>query len=191
MTSTRAVAAAVILLLALPVAIASQALGTAAPGITIHIMLGASMMALALAMFDFSLPRWVNLVGAASAAAFGAIFLLQALSLILNDALQVIAFDILGHEPERFLPLGILFWAAALLLRASTGKTRLMGWVIVPAVIGLQVAILLGPVIGIEMTNPKIAFLLPFVWLLFEGAKSAVVGRRDPVGRELAAATAA
>jgi hypothetical protein len=191
MTSTKGVAAAVFMLLALPVTILASQLGDTAAGVTIHVMLGASMVSLALAMFDFPLPRWVNLVGAASAAAFGGIFLLQALSLGLNDALDVIAFQILGHEPERFLPLGILFWSAALLLRGSTGRTRFMGWAIVPAVLGVQAAILIGPVIGIEMSNPKIAFLLPFVWLLFESAKSAALpNAARTAGTDLAAATA-
>jgi hypothetical protein len=177
------------MLLALPVTIASQVLGPDAPAIVIHIALGASMLALALAVFDFPLPRWVNVIGSASAGAFGAIFLLQALSLAMNDALQVIAFDILGHEPERFLPLGILFWAAALLLRGTTGKTRLIGWAIVPAVIGLQAAILLGPVIGIDVGNPKFVFLLPFVWLLIESAKPAVRAEHRSASPGLAAAT--
>jgi hypothetical protein len=192
MTSPRGVASAIIILLVLPAAIvASQTLGDRAAGITIHVMLGASMLALALATLDFSLPRWVNVIGAASAGAFGAIFLLQALSLALNDALQVIAFDILGNEPERFLPLGIIFWSAALLLRASSGRTRLMGWAIVPAIVGLQAAILVGPVIGIEVGTPKIAFLLPFVWLLLESAKAAPsLGGREPARSELAAAVA-
>ena len=192
MTSTRGVASAVFMALAIPVTIvASQALGETGAVIAIHIMLGASMVALALATFDFRLPRWITFIGAGSAAAFGAIFLLQALSLSLNGALDFIAFKILGHTPELLLPVGILFWFAALLLRDSSGRTRYVGWAIVPAVIGLQAALLIGIVTGIEVSNLKVVFMLPFVWLLLESAKSAAhssVGR--PAASDLATATA-
>jgi hypothetical protein len=192
MTSSRGVAAAVFMLLAIPATIvASQVLGNTAAGVTIHIMLGASMVALALATFDFPLPRWINLIGAASAAAFGAIFLIQAVSLGLNDALDFIAFKILGQTPELILPIGILFWFAALLLRGSRGRTRYVGWAIVPAVIGLQAALFIGLLTGIEVTNLKVVFILPFVWLLFESAKSAASSAgRQPAHSDLAAATA-
>ena len=129
MTSTRGVASAVFMALAIPVTIvASQALGETGAVIAIHIMLGASMVALALATFDFRLPRWITFIGAGSAAAFGAIFLLQALSLSLNGALDFIAFKILGHTPELLLPVGILFWFAALLLAiAAAGPGMSVG----------------------------------------------------------------
>jgi hypothetical protein len=189
MTSTRGIASAVFMLLAIPATLASQALGPWAPGIVIHVFLGASMLALAVAVFDFPLPRWVNWIGAASAGAFGAIFLLQALSLGLNDALDVIAFKILGQAPELLLPIGIFFWFAALLLRASRGRTRYVGWVIVPAVIGLQAALFIGLLTGIEVANLKVVFMLPFVWLLLESAKrAAVIPGRRPASAELAAA---
>jgi len=191
MTSTRGIASAAFMLLAIPATLASQALGAWAPVIVIHVFLGASMLALAVAVFDFPLPRWVNVIGAASAAAFGAIFLLQALSLSLNDSLDFIAFKILGQAPELLLPIGILFWFAALLLRASRGRTRYVGWVIVPAVIGLQAALFIGLLTGIEVANLKVVFMLPFVWLLLESAKRAAVlpGRRS-ASAELEAAVA-
>ena len=57
--------------------------------------------------------------------------------------------------------------------------------------IGLQAALLIGIVTGIEVSNLKVVFMLPFVWLLLESAKSAAhssVGR--PAASDLATATA-
>jgi hypothetical protein len=161
------------MLLAVPAAIAAVVLGEQAPGVVIHIALGAGCIALALAMFDFGLPRWLNWVGAASAGALGAIFLLQAVSLTIpNAAFERIAFGILGQEPERFLPIGILAWFTGLLLSGTQGRTRLIGWAIVPLVVGLTVATFAGLVLHIEVPNIRVLFLLPFVWLLLESAKA-------------------
>jgi hypothetical protein len=173
MRSQRGVAAALIMLLALPAAIVSTALGEQASGVVIHIALGASCVVLAFAMFDFGLPRWLNLVGAISAGALGAVFLLQAVSLVVpNETLERIAFAILGQEPERFLPVGILAWFTGLLLAGGTqGWTRSVGWVVIPLVVGVEVAWLAGYFLQIEVPNPKILFLLPFAWLLMVSAK--------------------
>jgi hypothetical protein len=173
----KGVAAALTLLLAIPVALASSIFGEDLPGIVIHIALGAGSVLFAAAVFDFGLPRWVNWIGAASGAALGAIFLLQALSLMIPGAgLDGVVFGILGQEPERYLPLGILAWFVALLLAGSLGMTRLIGWVVMPVVVGLEVASFAGMIIGIDVPNLKILFLAPFVWLLIESAQRGLVG---------------
>jgi hypothetical protein len=173
MRSLRGVAAALILLLAVPAALVSVILGEQAPGIVIHIALGAGCLAFALAVFDFGLPRWLNWVGAASAGALGAIFLLQAVSLTIPNAdFERIAFGILGQEPERFLPVGMLAWFTGLLLAGTQGRTRLIGWAVMPVVLGLEVASFAGLVLNIEVPNLKVLFLVPFVWLLMESAKA-------------------
>lgn len=192
MTSAAGVVAAVIMLLAVPLTIASQVLGDWAPGIVIHVALGTSCLALAIAVFDFALPRWVNRAGAASAAALGAIFLLQAVSLAMNGALDVIAFQLLGQLPERILPIAILLWFAALLFYASRGRTRRIGWAIVPAAIVLTAAMNLAPLLGTDMPYLKLAAVVAFAWFLFESAKPApdTLARRDPRGAERAAGAA-
>ena len=192
MTSAAGVVAAVIMLLAIPLTIASQVLGAWAPGIVIHVALGASCLALAIAVFDFALPQWVNRAGAASAAALGAIFLLQAVSLAMNDALDVIAFQLLGQLPERVLPIAVLLWFAGLLRYASRDRTRRIGWAIVPAAIVLTAAMNLAPLIGTDMSYLKLAAVVAFAWFLFESAKPApdTLARRDPRGAERAAGAA-
>jgi hypothetical protein len=174
MRSARGVASAVFMLLALPATILSSQISDDAPGVVIHIMLGVSCVALALAIADFGLPRWLNWVGIASAAGVGAIFLLQAVSSAIpnNEPLDGFAFGILGQTPERLLPLGVSIWFAGLLLAGTKGRTRLIGWALVPACIGLQVGTFLGLVLGIEVQNLKIVFLLVFAWLLIESLKA-------------------
>ena len=172
MKSTKGVAAAVVLLLAIPLAIASQALSEEAAGTVIHLAVGAGSVLLAAAMFDFALPRWVTWLGAASAGAFGTIFLLQGVALVVsNDALTYIAYDVLGQQLERWLPDGILVWFVALLLVASQGKTRWLGAAVVTIVVGLEVAGIIAALLGAEMPLQKVLYLLPIVWLLFESAK--------------------
>jgi hypothetical protein len=191
MTSIAGITAAVIMLLAIPLTIASQALGDSAAGVVIHLALGASCIALAIAVFDFELPRWVNRAGAAVSAALGTIFLLQAVSLLLNGALDGIAFKILGQLPEGILPIAILFWFAALLVYASRGRTRLIGWLVVPPAIVLTVAMVIAHYIGIEAAYLKLAALLPFAWLLLESVKPASAAtERRASGAEVGAAAA-
>jgi hypothetical protein len=124
--------------------------------------------------------------------ALGAIFLLQAVSLLLNGALDGIAFKILGQAPEGILPIAILFWFAALLVYASRGRTRLIGWLVVPPAIVLTVAMVIAHYVGIEAAYLKLAGLLPFAWLLLESVKpaSAATERRGASGAEVGAAAA-
>ena len=70
------------------------------------------------------LPRWINVVGAVAAAAFGGIFLLQGVCDVTgSESLRYVAFDLLGHHVERLLPDVVYFWFVALLLLASWGMS--------------------------------------------------------------------
>ena len=109
-------------------------------------------MLLAAAMFDFGLNRWVTLLGATAAAIFGGTFLLQGVANLTEiAALDWLAFDILGQQLERILPDVVYVWFAALLLTGSTGFSRLVGWVVVPLLFGLELAILVGAQFGIDV----------------------------------------
>jgi hypothetical protein len=169
-------AAAIIMLLAVPVAFVSQFVVDGAAELVIHLAVGTGCVVLAVAMFDFGLARWVTWIGAAAAGAFGAIFLLQALSQVVpNEALAYAAFEVLGQEIERFLPYAIIAWFVALLWEGSSGKSRVFGAAVLALVIGVEVVSIVGPSVGLNVESQKLLFLLPFLWLAIESAKR----RRD------------
>jgi hypothetical protein len=135
--------------------------------------MGTGFVIFATSVFDFGLPLWVNIIGAAAAGAFGVIFLLQGVSDLTHlEGLRYVAFDVLGHQVERLLPDVVYLWFVALLLGSSQGKSRILGWVVMLIVVGLEIAALVSFLLDAPM--PKVALvslLLPFVWLLFESAK--------------------
>ena len=175
MRSIWAVAAALTMLLSLPLAVASQALGENAPEIVVHVVLGTGMLLLVRAVFDFGLPRWINVIGALSAGAFAVVFLLQAVSRLFpeNAALEDLVFGLLGNWPERLLVLGIDVWFLGLLLLGTQGRTRLIGWALIPILTAYHLISLVGAILAISVPSFGVfSFLPPFVWLLIEGAKS-------------------
>jgi hypothetical protein len=187
MRSIWAVAAALTVLLTLPLAVASQALGANAPEVVVHVVLGTGMLLLARAVFDFGLPRWINVIGALSAGAFAAVFLLQAVSRLFPDnaALDDVAFGLLGNWPERVLTLGIDVWLLGLLLLGTEGRTRLIGWALIPISTAYHLISLAGAILAISVPNLGVfALLIPFIWLLIEGAKRRgaprTLGQRPP-----------
>jgi hypothetical protein len=173
MRSTLGLAAAVAGLLTYPVAmLAGMLIGEDAATAVVHFVLGSAFVLLAAAMFDFGLNRWVTWLGAAAAAVFGGTLLLQGVADMTHIAfLDWLAFDILGQQLERVLPDVVYIWFAALLLTGSTGLSRLVGWVIVPLLFGLEVAIVVGAQIGITVPFTILTIFLPFIWLLIESVK--------------------
>ena len=173
MRSIRGLVAAVIVLLTVPVAIgvALAAGGGAEP--IIHFGIGTGMLLLAVAAFDFGLPRWVAWYGALTAGAFGGIFLLQGVADAIGEQnLWHFAFSVLGQQPERLLPELIVAWFVALLVLGSQGRARIFGAIVVGTLIAAEVVTIGGTVFGVDVADIKLRWLLPFVWLLFESAKS-------------------
>jgi hypothetical protein len=186
--SPRGFLAAIVLLLAVPVAFLSQILFGSGIGTTIHLALGAGCVLLAFAIFDFKLPRWINWIGCVSAGALGAIFLLQAAALLIpNDSLNYFAYKVLGQSgpeslfpallvPESLFPALIILWFVAMLLMDSQGKTRFLGFVAMSIAVGFEVythalAYLGGPPVEAQPQILRLLMLLPFVWLLLESMK--------------------
>jgi hypothetical protein len=102
------------------------------------------------------------------------IFFLQAVSSLFlqNAALDEFAYGLLGNWPERVLGLGIDAWFVGLLLLGTEGRTRLIGWVIVPLVTAYNLISAAGELLSITVPSLGVfSLLLPFVWLLIEGAK--------------------
>ena len=185
MRSTIGFAAAVVLLLAVPIAFVSQLVVDGSAELVLHATVGTGCVLLAVAMFDFGLSKWVTWIGAAAAGAFGAIFLLQALSqVVTNDALTYVAFDVLGQEIEGVLPYVMLVWFVALLLEGSSGKSRILGWAVISIVVGVEVVAIVGPVIGIHVESQKLLFLLPILWLLVESGKRRISGGSDKLASQ-------
>lgn len=182
MRSIRGLVAAVIVLLTVPVAIGvALATGGGAEPI-IHFGIGAGMLLLAVAAFDFGLPRWIAWYGAATAGAFGGIFVLQGIADAIGEPnLWHFAFMVLGQQPERLLPELIVAWFVALLVLGSQGRTRIFGTIVIGTLIAAEVVTLGGSVVGIDVPDIKLRWLLPFVWFAFESAKSAAHARA--VGR--------
>ena len=169
-----ALAAALTMLLSLPLAVASQALGENAPEIVVHVVLGTGMLLFVSAVFDFGLPRWINVIGALSAGAFAVVFLLQAVSRLFpeNAALDGVVFGLLGNWPERLLVLGIDVWFVGLLLLGTQGTTRLIGWALIPILTAYHLISAAGAILAISVPSfGAFSLLIPFVWLLIEGAK--------------------
>src|SRR5262245_20318397 len=127
MRSITGFAAALVMLLAIPLALVADMLAPGSAETALHLLIGAGAALLAAAAFDFAMPRWAAWIGALSAASFGAIFLLQGFAQITgSEALSILAFDVLGQELERFLPDLILVWFVVLLAVASHGWTRIV-----------------------------------------------------------------
>ncbi len=172
MRSRRAFIGATIIVLSYPTAVAVGLLFGQGGDTVLHLMMGTGFVIFATSVFDFGLPRWVNIIGASAAGAFGAIFLMQGASDLTHlEGLRHLAFDILGHELERLLPDVVYVWFVALLLWSSHGKSRALGWIVMSIVVGVEIATLACLLLGVPMASVKVLIFLPFVWLLFESVK--------------------
>jgi hypothetical protein len=176
MRSPRGFLATIVFLLAIPVALLCQILFGSGAGTMIHLALGAGSVVLSFSVFDFRLPRWINWIGCVSAAALGAIFLLQGVALLIhNDSLNYVAYQVLGQWPEGLFPALLILWFVAMLLFDSQGKTRILGFVAMSIAVGFEVythtlAYLATPIVA-QPQVLRLLMLLPFVWLLFESTK--------------------
>jgi hypothetical protein len=171
MRSPRGFVGSIVLVLALPIAVLAQVLLGSGSSLSMHVMLTVGCTLTALSAFDFGTPRWVAWVGRAAAGAFAAIFVLQGASeLMRNDVFSHFALQVLGNWPERVLTTLFIFWLVGVLLSASRGKTRILGFFVMAVVVGVNaynyVLLYLG-----EPPALTAVYLLPFVWLLLESRK--------------------
>jgi hypothetical protein len=177
MRSPRGFLGSLVLVLALPIAVLTQVLVGSGSGIAIHVALAAGCVLVALSTFDFGTPRWLAWVGCASAGAFAAIFLVQAASsLIGSESFSYFANEVLGFWPEKLLLSLLTIWLVGVLLTASGGRSRILGFVAIAIVVCVEAYVYFGLLyLGtnpfLETATVKLAYLLPFIWLLFESGK--------------------
>lgn len=182
MRSPRAFAAGLILLLGVPLAlITAMVFGDGAETV-IHFALAASFLSLAFAVFDFRLPIWINLAACGAVATLAAIFLLQGVSDLAHSAsLRVLAYDVLGQRLEKTLGYVFLLWCAAMLLGDSSGRTRVLGGLVLGTVLSVEIYSIVTTYVGGGTSDLlKLLYIPLFVWLLLEGMKRRV--RRDHIG---------
>lgn len=176
--SPRGLLGAIVLLLALPIAVLTQIVLGSGSGVAMHVALAVGCALVSFSAFDFETPRWIAWIGCVSASAFAAIFLVQgASSLIGNESFSYFANEVLGFWPEKFLLSLLIVWLVGILLTASRGKTRILGFVAMAIVVCVDVYIyfsllFLGTNPFLETAVVKLPYLLPFVWLIFESRKS-------------------
>jgi hypothetical protein len=177
MRSPRGFLGSLVLLLALPIAVLAQVLFGGGSGIAIHCALAAGCVLVAFSAFDFGTPRWLAWIGRVSANAFAAIFLVQGASAFIgNESFSYFANEVLGFWPEKLLLSLLTIWLVGMLLTASRGKTRILGFVAVAIVVCVEAYVYFGLLyLGtnpfLETAAVKLPYLLPFVWLLFESGK--------------------
>jgi hypothetical protein len=177
MRSARGFLGSLVLLLALPIAVLTQVLVGSGSGIVIHCALAVGCVLVSLSAFDFGTPRWLAWIGRVSASAFAAIFLVQGASAIIgNESFSYFANDVLGFWPEKLLLSLLTIWLVGMLLTTSLGKTRVLGFVAMAIVVCVEAYVYfsllyLGTNPFLETAAVKLPYLLPFVWLLFEGGK--------------------
>jgi hypothetical protein len=183
MRSPRAFAAGLILLLGVPLALATAAVFGDGAEDVLHLALAASFFLFAFAVFDFTMPARIKWAAAAAMVALAAIFLLQGVSdLAQSPPLQQLAYGVLGQRLEKLLGYAFLLWCAAMLLVDSEGKTKNLGAVALVAIIGVEIysfAVAYGG--GQPPDALKLLYLPLFLWLLLEGMKP--LARKKDAGR--------
>jgi hypothetical protein len=147
----------------------------------IHFMLALGSGFLCSAIRDFNTPKWAAWIGVISTGLLAGIFGLQGISdLVVNATLARVAFQVLGQSVEGWLVNGLLLWCITALLADSTGKTRIVGFVAltltVAALAYATVLSLRGASVDTTAPGVKLAYLLPFVWLLGASVAKRIAG---------------
>ena len=172
MRSPLGVAGSLVLLLGVPAAIGVAALGGSAE-VAIHIALGVCFVLLALATFEYRLPRAISWTACAAIGVLGAIFLLQAAAeATASPDLRKLAFDILGQRLEKVLGYAFLAWCVAIVVMDSSRWPRWLGAIVLAAAFGVEAYAFYAASTGQQASETlKLVYLGVFVWLLLESAR--------------------
>ena len=181
MRSRRGFLAAIVFLSLLPIAVLYQMFFDNGIEIITHLVLAVGSVLISFSVFDFKVTRWITWVGCVSTSVLAAIFLLQGVSLLIqNDSLTYLVFQVLGQRLEGWLVDLLIFWFVALLLMDSQGKTRILGFVAMSIIVCLEVYKYSLSYFGTAPAESlKLLFLLPIVWFLFESKKKISLEVKD------------
>ena len=175
--SKRGVAGTLVLLLALPVTLVYQSLGGPRPEAVIHALLALGALLTTLAVFDFTTPTWIRVLGVVSAGALTVVFLLQGLSELLQNAQMTdVVYRVLGQRIESWLVDIFLVWCVGVLLTDSRGRTEVLGYVAVGVAVAVEVyanwLAYRGTSLNAQAPALKLTIFLPVIWLLLESRKA-------------------
>ena len=179
--SRRGALAAIVLLLALPLAILTQIIVGFDAEVVVHFALATGTFLIASSVFDFATPRWLSWTAAIAAFTVGSIFLLQGLSgLVANDSLRVFAYSLeVGGWGEMASVSLIMAWFAAVARAHTHGLTRIIGIASSFLVIGLAIwSITFAPAMGTPQ-GLRLLFLLPIAWFVFVSTRATTSVRRS------------
>jgi len=85
-------------------------------------------------------------------------------------SLQHLAYEVLGQRLEKVLGDAFLLWCVAMILRDSTGRTKILGVVVLVTIFFVEIYSMVTAYVGGEAPGFLKLFYLPlFVWLLLEG----------------------
>jgi hypothetical protein len=173
MRSPAAVAGALVFVFGAAVAVAASSAFENAAEIIIHIALGVSFALFARSAFDFGLPRWIAVAAFAAIGVLAGIFLLQGVAYLAPSVpLRRLAYDILGQRFEKILGYAFLLWCVALFAIGSTGKTRVLGAVVLAVIIAAEIyGLAISRAGGGSLERLKLLYIPLVLWLLLEGVK--------------------
>ena len=187
MKSSRAFAAAILFLSALPLAMLFQGLVGRGGEAAIHFsfVLGSGLLCSAIS--DFRTPIWATWLGRLTTGLLAVIFALQGVSeLTRNDLLTRVAYQGMGQHLEGWLVAGFLLWCVMALLADRGGKTRILGLIAVSLAAAVRAYALVLPLNSesLETTAPalKLFYLMPFVWLMAESRRKSSLGIEPVLG---------
>jgi hypothetical protein len=104
MRSRRGFLAALVFLSLIPIAVLYQMFFDHGIEIITHGVLALGSGLISFAVFDFKVTRWITWLGCVSTSALAVIFLLQGVSLLIqNDALTYLVYQVLGQQLEAWL----------------------------------------------------------------------------------------
>lgn len=174
MRSRRGFFAALVFLSLLPIAVLYQLFFDNGVEIITHLVLALGSALMAFAVFDFKVTRWITWVGCVATSVLAVIFLLQGISLLIQNAsFTYFAYQVLGQRLEAWLVDLLLLWFIALLLMDSQGKTKVLGFIAVSLAVGFEIyKYSLSFWGGVPAESLKLLFLLPIAWFLFESKKT-------------------